>query len=245
MSVEINKSVKRIGNFTSSEIAALMSNPTAKAQKEGEIFGAPAKTYIQEANFERKLKRSLTDETFSKATSWGSCVEKHAFEQLGIQYKFTAHDSILHDSLPWAGSPDGFKFDEGKTVIDLKCPFTLKSFCQMVECKTIQELRDNYTYGEKYYWQLVSNSILTNSRFAELIIYCPYFNELQAIRTLAMEDIDRFYWITKASDDELPYLLESGGYENLNIIRFEVSEADKDLLKSRVYEASKLLISNA
>jgi hypothetical protein len=54
-------------------------------------------------------------------------------------------------------------------------------------------------------------------------------------------DQNKIAWINWASDDELPYLIEGGHYQNLNIIRFEVPQADKDFLTKRVIELSKFL----
>ena len=55
---------------------------------------------------------------------------------------------------------------------------------------------------------------------------------------------NKFAWINWAEDKELPYLLDGGHYKNLNIIRFEVSQEDKDRLTIAVLNASKLLIKS-
>jgi hypothetical protein len=239
----MNENKYRIGRFTSSGISALM-----KLAKDGKSFGKPALTYIEEKNMERKLGRSLTSESNARPTTWGQLVEKRAFELLGTEYRLCSSETIEHPTLPeyWAGSPDLIKFDEGQTVVDIKCPYTLKSFCQFADCKTIEDIRDKHPDGEDYYWQLISNAILTNSKYAELIIYCPYKSELEEIRDLAANvdgaSQNRFAWVGFAEDKELPYLLDGGYYENLNIIRFEVSEDDKNLLTAIVENASKLLL---
>lgn len=228
----------RIGSFTSSEIHRLMSNGKAK-----DSFGKPFYTYIEEKNMERRLGRSLTTEVSSRPTSWGNLVELQAFNLLGIDYKISSTETIQHQSIKhWAGSPDCEKFDEGKTVVDLKCPMTLKSFCQLVDCKTTDELRENHSDGEKYFWQLVSNAILTGSKYAELIVYVPYQRELDAIRDLANNwegNPNKIAWVNWAEDSDLPYLIEGRHYKNLNILRFEVLEADKKALTDRIKEAGK------
>lgn len=236
----VNKNQSRIGNPTSSEIVAL-----TKSGK-GEMFGAAAKTYIEECNMERRLGRSISEETNSKPTSWGQLVEKRVFELLGLEYRLCSQETIGHPHFDyWFGSPDGEKFDEGKTVIDIKSPKTLKSFCQIVDCKTIEQVRENHKDGEKYYWQLVSNAILTGAENAELIVYVPYQSELEDIRELARNAdegvMSKYYWIHNATDEELPYLIEGGHYKNLNILRFKVPQADKDFLTERVAAAGKLL----
>lgn len=237
----INKQISRVGNFTSSEIVALTTTG-----KDGKSFGAPAKTYIAECNMERRLGRSITDEVKARATSWGSLLEQRVNGILGLEYRLCSAETIGHPHFPfWKGSPDAEKFDEGKTVIDIKCPLTLKSFCTLVDCKTIDEVRENHKEGEKYYFQLVSNAILTGAKYAELIVYVPYQDELEEIRELARNSDEgiqsKFAWVNFASDDELPFLIRGGYYKNLNIIRFEVPQADKNLLTERVALAGKQL----
>lgn len=238
----INQSISRVGNPTSSEIVALTTS-----DKTGKEFGKPALTYIEECNMERRLGRSISDEVTARATSWGNLVEKRVFDLLGLEYKLCSDETIGHPTIPfWFGSPDAEKEKtEGKTVADIKCPLTLKSFCQLVDCKNIEEVRENHKDGEKFYWQLISNAILTNSKFAELIVYCPYKSELNAIRELAQNIDDprqyRFFWVANASDEELPFLIEGGHYKNLNIIRFEVPEKDKIFLTERVEKAGRRL----
>lgn len=246
-----NKS--RIGNFTSSEIAALMTS-----SKDGKSFGKPALTYIEETNMERRLGRSVTEESTARPLMWGKLNEKRVFEMLGLEYTLCSQETIVHPEIKcWSGSPDGEKFDEGKTVIDFKCPIALKSFCQLVDpvlndkgevihkALTIEAVRENHREGEKYYWQLVSNAILTGAKYAELIVYVPYQSELQNIRDYAANldgDQRGYYWLSGATDDELPYLIEGGQYKNINIIRFEIPEVDKRALTGRVRVASEKLI---
>lgn len=234
----------RIGNFTSSEIVALTTAGKAKGS-----FGKPALTYIEECNMERRLGRSLTDEINAKPLVWGKLLEGYWFDLLGLEYTLSSTETDQHPTIPyWAGSKDGMKKD---TVIDIKSPITLKSFCQLVDplyqgyegMDAMNIIRENHKDGEKYYFQLVSNSILNNTKYAELIVGMPYASEIPAIKLLA-DGIPGCYWIAMAGDDELPYLPDGGYYKNLNVIRFEVPQEDKDLLTERVLQAGKLLIGN-
>lgn len=239
----INQNIARIGNFTSSNIYKLLTK-----NRKGDGLGAPGLEYIEEKNFERKLQRSLNDESNARPLSWGTLLESFAFEALGLEYKLSSTETIQHPTIKfWCGSQDGNKFDEGKTVIDIKAPMTLKSFCQLASCKDIGEVRENHKDGEKYYWQLVSNAILTDSKWGELIIYMPMLGDLPLIRNAAgikLEDGEqKYYWIRAASDDELPYLVEGVKFKSLNVIRFGIPQADKDLLTAAVLEAGKLLIT--
>lgn len=239
---------ERIGNFTSSEIFKL----TAEGKVKG-TFGKPALTYIDEKNMERRLGRPVDCETNAKALTWGKFIEYRCFDLLGIDYKFCSQDTISHPEIDfWKGSPDAQKFDEGLTLIDIKSPITLTSFCQLVDpiydgltgIEAINKVRETHKDGDKYYWQIVSNAILTGSKYGELIVYMPYQSEIEDIK-IAVKNYDgdnnSLMWIYYANENELPYLIDGGYYKNLNIIRFEIPESDKILLTSKVIEAGKLL----
>lgn len=255
--------VARVGNFTSSEIVAL----TANGKKKGTL-GAPALNYILECNMERNLGRSIDTELNARPVTWGELGEKFVFEnRLDTAYQLVSKDTIIHPEYPfWSGSPDANKFDIGRTVADIKCPNTLKSFCQLVYplyqgkngMEAMNILRKGiidqdsgevavkkHPDGEKFYWQLVSNAILTDSKYAELIIFMPYKSELELIKEMAA-NLDsakqyRYFWISNAPEDELPFIVEGGFYRNLNTIRFEVPEEDKKSLIERAVYCSKFL----
>lgn len=237
----------RIGNFTSSEIVAL-----TKKGKDRKSFGAPALTYIEECKMERRLGRSLSTEVDARATSWGSLVESRVFDLLGLEYRLCSKETLVHPDFPfWAGSPDG---DKTNTVPDFKCPLTLKSFCQLVDpiyegfegIDAMARIREEHKDGEKYYWQIVSNSCIKGYEFGELIVYMPYLEELLEIKEMARRDgSGKYKWIDYADINELPYLLPGGYYRNLNVIRFEIPKADKKVLTETVVVAGKLLINNA
>jgi hypothetical protein len=272
--------IPRVGNFTSSEIVALLSMgsremtekekakhklqfPDSKKKNIDCWPGQAALTYIEECNMERRLGRSLTDGSNARSLSWGKLLEAQVFELLGLEYRLTSKDTVVHPKISyWAGSPDG---NTDKAVAEMKCPLTLKSFCQLVDplyngltgMDAMNALRNGYKDkngvehkkhpdGEKYYWQIVSNACLLNKKHAELIVYMPYKSELPAIKYLAQmvcgDDISKYYWVVMAGPDDLPYLIDGGYYNNINIIRFQVPTADKKLLTQRIRQAGKRLM---
>ena len=104
----------------------------------------------------------------------------------------------------------------------------------------------------EYYWQLVSNAILTNKSKAELIVYVPFKSEIADIKTFSEEtdvffqnnlDQNKYAWINFAQDNDLPYLREDGFYSNLNTLAFDIPLEDKELLTERVKLAVNLLIN--
>lgn len=228
----------RYGNFTSSCISALMSN-----DRSGKEPGKPFFTYVAEKQMEIRLGRDLQGDTGGRECTWGLLVERRAFELLSTDYKPVSKDTVLHPKIKhWAGTPDLLT---DSSVADIKCPFTLKSFCQMVDTEgdyhKLKYVKPEYT------WQLVSNAILTGKNEAELIVYVPYASELEEIREMVSNyegDQNKVAWINWANDNELPYLLDGGYYKNLNIFSFEIPQKDKDALTERVQKAIHLLKQN-
>lgn len=234
----------RFGRFTSSQIGDLMTKA-----KNGKDFGAPALTYIKTRAMERRLKRRISNDMSSRETSWGNLCELYLFDQLGLDYNLVSQETLVHPTIPtWAGSPDGKRFIAEPTVVEEKCPFTLLSFCTLIDSWReggIEAIRKNHKAGNDYFYQCVSNAILTDSTHAELIVFCPYKAELDAIRQLAMdappEVESRYNWLNYVSDRELPYLNKEGEYSNINIMRFEIPQADKDALTDAVLRAEALI----
>lgn len=242
---------KRFGNFTSSEIFKLMSNGRAK-----DTFGKPYYTYISEKNIERRLGRSIQDDVTARPLSWGTLLEDVVFKIIPTDYKLCSSETVDHPIIKfWKGTPDAEKFDKGKTAVDIKCPMTLKSFCALIDLFRLggmDAVRNGHGNipkhpdGEKFYWQIVSHACLLDAEHGELIVYCPYQEELEPIREYARRyegpAQHRFFWIDLAQDEEMPHLIKGGHYENLNVLRFEIPKEDKALLTNRVLQAGKELV---
>jgi len=231
----------RTGSFTSSEIGALMTEGKAKGS-----FGAPALTYIEEKNMERRLGRALKNEPDAKPLDWGHLCEGFVFEMLGIEYSTQSKQTIVHPDFDcWVGTPDSVCYQEYNTAVDVKSPFTLKSFCQLVDgwkANGIQGIRDNHKEGDKYYWQIVSNAILTRCSEGELIVFCPLESQVSG---LVQRGIDQYDWLMYAGMENLPWLPDNNGhYNSLNKFRFPIPEADRKLLTNRVVEAVKMLVNS-
>lgn len=140
----------RNGNFTSSEIVALLSTtsrpmtddelkshlelyPKSKKKNIEAWPGKAAITYINQCNLERKLGRSLDSDIEARPLSWGKFVEGLLFSLLGEDYTYNSNDTLIHPLYPfWLGSPDGFRKSTKKTLAEAKCPYTLESFCKLV-----------------------------------------------------------------------------------------------------------------
>lgn len=227
----------RIGRFTSSEIYNLMKNGR------GGKRSTATDTYIDEKRIEKRLGRTLNADVSNRAMIWGNVCENIVYGKLDqLKYIYCSDETILHPTIGcWAGTPDFLTVD---SVVDSKCPYTLKAFTQLADITIANDLEKFKTTKPEYYWQLVSNSILANKTHAELIAYCPFLSELPAIRDLVENfdgDQNKYSWIFFAKDDDLPYLIEGLYYQNKYHFKFEVPQEDKKLLTEKVIEAGKEL----
>lgn len=217
----------RIGSFTSSTIWALMTK-----DRKGTGFGAPGIRLIRNKRYEKRLGKSLDSEIGSKSTSWGTLVEKIAQRSLPFEYNYQSIDTIKHPDIDgWCGTPD---YVGNGLVGDIKCPWTLVSFCELVD--SIEKNTIKETHPE-YYWQLVSNACITRSDMAELTIFCPFLSQLESIRELARsqeEDQHKYTFINFSLDEDLPYILDGGGYKNTYSFKWNVNPEDKQKLTDAV-----------
>lgn len=224
--------MERFGNFSSSSIWKLTTVSTDKKS-----FGKPALTYIKEKKYELLLGRSLQKDAKSKSLLWGRLCESFVFSKLDLMYKLESKIRYQHkDITNWNGMPDTLRND---VVGDIKCPFTLLSFIDLV-----QSCSNGYESFKKespeYFWQLISNAILTDSKKIELIIFCPYLEDLQEIRNLAMDNLD-YKFLDYADNEELPYLIKGNHFKDLNIFEFDIEQSDIDFLTEKVSKAVELL----
>jgi hypothetical protein len=279
----------RNGNFNSSEIVALTDlgqrdmtpeelaarpktgeGSRTKTAPERDGFGDKAMTFIHECNMERRLNKSVSTEATARALSWGRLLEVYLHSKLGTNYEYFSDVTHQHPAISyWVGTAD-FKNHKvtdsrptAKAIVDSKCPWTPKSFCQLVDpwyagkrgMEYWDAIRNGWTDSkgdrhkkhddaEKYFWQITSNSCIYNCTDGELIVYMPYKSDLDDIRTLAskMGADSEFFWIWNQTDDQLPHLVNDGYYKDINIFRFEIPVETKIFLHKRVVLAGKKLI---
>ena len=59
---------------------------------------------------------------------------------------------------------------------------TLRHVAEVHSMEAMKAVRYSHKDGDKYYFQLVSNAIINDCKFAELIIYMPYQSEIPEIK---------------------------------------------------------------
>lgn len=227
----------RIGKFTSSDIYLLMK------KGKGNSPSVASESYIEDKIIENKLGRCLNADVSSRSTLWGTVLEQRVASLLDqFEYDYCSNTTLVHPTIQsWAGTPDFVTLDR---VVDAKCPYTLKAFCQLAEICIGKDYQDLRLHKPDYYWQLVSNSILTGKKKAELIVYCPFKEELEAVRELVdnfEEDQHKLFWIFQADDEDLPYVPKDSYYTNMYKLIFDVPAEDQEALIEVVIKASNRL----
>jgi len=235
------KQDERAANFTSSEIWKLAVDGRKKGEPSANFY-----TYVDEKRYEKIAGRSLQNEARANSLDWGNLCEQIAHNQLGLEYELISKTRYKHPTLPWSGMPDGIV--NGKKITDMKCPFTLKSFLSIYdsifvtgkivpEVTTVADLLKQAK--REYYWQLISNAILTEINTCELILFMPKRSMLEEIKK-ASEESGKYYFHLK-DDYELPWTSDDKPIDSIIKIEFEVPEADNNHLIERVVLASNLL----
>lgn len=238
--------LERIGNFTSSQIFRL-----ASINKDG-TKSKSFYTYVEEKMYERKLKRSVQLSVYSKSMAWGKLLEKRVNDMLGLEYEMINKQTFINKKYPFhTGSPD---FKKGENCIaELKCfePKNAASYISACLSNDTEIIKEKHA---KEYWQMVSNSIILNTEFAEAIIYIPYESEMQEISELCQDPLylDKVglqpwevRYITEMVEQDklynLPCIPDDSSFKNLNVFNFEVPIKDKIFLTKCILDAEKLI----
>ena len=227
----------RAGHFTSSQIWKLMTK--GRGDKPSKV----ALNYIREVAMERRLGRCLNANQSSRPTSWGRAIESRVAGMLdSIIWKYQSEETLVHPKCKmWSGTPDVVS---AGVVGDIKCPYTLKAFAELADICLAKDKETLKNEFPEYFWQLVSNAILTGKNQAQIIVYCPYKSELADI-IKSLENLDdhelqtESQWIAFSSEEKLPWIPDGGYYKNLNHFQFEVTEEDKKQLEAAVNFAVK------
>jgi hypothetical protein len=228
----------RIGLFTSSQIHNLMTVGVDRVS-----FGKPARAYIRNKIRETALGIELDLEKSTHELSWGRAVEGYCYDtHIELDYNIKSDKTIVHPSKMFCGTPD---LESASCVADIKCPYTRNSFCDLVEIIESGSVEVFKKQNDEYYFQLVSNSILTNKDEAELIVFMPYAKEIPQIVEY-IEVIDDFalqmdiQWVIHTDIKRIPHIPDNSKYRNLYRFRFKVPNEDKDLLMENIHKADKL-----
>ncbi|AKG94235.1 hypothetical protein AVT43_gp61 [Polaribacter phage P12002L] len=255
----MEKEKKRFSNFSSSAIYKLASKGRGALTIDN--VGSSFYTYIKEKKREKKLNRSISNTVYTRAIIWGIVCELYIFAKK-LDTSFSDMNNVGRLTHPdfenWTGVPDTFRRIE-LVVGDIKSPSSLIKFCDLIE-NTEEGLESFKINHPDYYWQLVSNAILTGVDKAELLFYIPYLSEMKDIlyfvehieqESLPLDlDLAQIQWIANEINAfvtfgknpiQIPYLPNDCEYKDFNTFLFDVPNTDKEFLTERVKMAIEKL----
>ena len=242
----MNNKANRVARFTSSKISVLTVNGKGKYG-----FGAGAITYINERAMELELGRGLSLPIYKWEMAWGKLWEVWVHWQLGSEYELIIDKTTIHPKYPfWSGSEDFQVKIEGCCIAELKC-YQMSNHFKYSKCLEKQDVELFKKEFDSEYWQIVSNSIIHNTKYGEAIAFMPTQENLIEMREL-VEDTDyvekhikddpfKYKFIIDKDLWDLPFIPSHSDFPSMTRFRFIVPIEDKILLTKRVLDANKLL----
>ena len=226
----------RHGQFSSSQVSALMSNGKTTGSE-----GVPFYKYIDQKKNEIKAGRQLSNQVRAVEFDWGNMCEAIAFAEINdFDYQLVSEKfRYQHPTFALTGVPD-YLVKSKKKVGDIKCPWTLNSFFDLIKLDTAQKLEKE---KPEYFWQLVSNAILTGSEVCELAIFMPTKSMISTIQhiseqSLMNEDSTKHYYFHKKNINEMPWTLDMA---TIHKMEFALTSEMVERFNFRLEKATNLL----
>lgn len=156
-------------HFTSSEIEVF-----CKPKGLGDL----AMTYIYDTISEIITDFEFDPDSFeTKATLHGKTYEPLAKEVYAKMKNVIVEEAEFvehHDFKYWGGSSDGKVYDNGTGddfgIVEVKCPFVSGNHLKHMRITSVKYFKDNFP---KYYWQCMSNMIISNVQYCDFISFDP------------------------------------------------------------------------
>lgn len=153
----------RKGKITSSEISKILGEGKAK----GDLLGATAKSYLM-SRVSEKLG-GFTERTENKATKWGTAMEPEAIKMFENKFNVEVEEAPFIEFMKhYGGSPDGLIGYNG--LIEVKSPYNSTNHFSYLLIKSVEDFK---RIKPEYYWQCVSNIIVTGRAYCTFITFDP------------------------------------------------------------------------
>lgn len=190
----------RKGKITSSEISKILGEGKAK----GDLLGATAKSYLM-SRVSEKLG-GFTERTENKATKWGTAMEPEAIKMFEKKFNVEVEEAPFIEFMRhYGGSPDGLIGYDG--LIEVKSPYNSTNHFSYLLIKSVEDFK---RIKSEYYWQCVSNIIVTGRSYCTFITFDPRVDTVFQLGTYTIK--------REEIQDDINYLLErvriAGDYMN-------------------------------
>jgi putative phage-type endonuclease len=191
---------QRKGKLTSSEIHKILG----KGRNKEEIFGDTAKSYLMSKVSEQL--GGFAPPLSNNALDWGTEYEPAAVGFYEKKYNVEVVDApfVSYNEF-YGGSADGFVGEEG--LIEVKCPYVSSNHFSYL---LIKSKEDFLRIKSEYFWQCVSNMVVTNRQWCDFITFDARVLPEYIMGTYRLE--------RKECEEEIKFLLErvelAGSYMN-------------------------------
>lgn len=243
----MNNKPNRVARLTSSKASLLMVSGNGPHG-----FATGAMTYIKGKQKELEYGRGISLPVYKWELAWGKLWEPWVHWQLGNEYELVVDQTTLHPKYPfWGGSEDFQVKIVGRCISELKCYQMVKSddYAKCLKKESIELLKKQFS---EEYWQIVSNSIIHNTRYGEAISFMPTEDNLIEMRRLVEEtdyiekhikdDPWKYRFVYERGLYDLPFIPNHSDLPSMVKFRFEVPIEDKIALTERMIKAGKLLL---
>jgi putative phage-type endonuclease len=191
---------QRKGKLTSSEIHKILG----KSRSKEEIFGDTAKSYLMSKVSEQL--GGFVPPLSNNALEHGTETEPAAIAFYEKKYGLEVVDApfVAYNEF-YGGSADGFVGDDG--LIEVKCPYVSNHHFSYL---LIKSKEDFLRIKSEYFWQCVSNMVVTNRQWCDFISFDA--------RVLPEYIMGVYRLERKDCEEEIKFLLErvelAGNYMN-------------------------------
>lgn len=173
---------ERNGNITGSMVGKIFS----KGKTADKPFSDSALAYLEKVAAEKMIPRFIIDndefysvyleevETTNKAMRIGTEREVDArlmYAGMNPQLRVDETGCIQHSTIEgFSSSPDGI-VNDGEGVIEIKCPKPNTYIRYLTQVHSGEDLKK---VNSTYYWQCVSHMAVTDAKWVDFTVYCPY-----------------------------------------------------------------------
>jgi hypothetical protein len=159
----------RLGKVTSSSVWQLTVEPKEKAKKEAGELSSTAKEYVMQKVAERLT--GVTRSFQNDATVHGLEQEANAIALYEMTYGYIVEETgfIEHIAGWYGGTPDGYIKQENG-IVQVKCPYDYKNHLSFMLIDSVETFKAKH---REYYWQCLSDMIVTNTNWCDFVSYCP------------------------------------------------------------------------
>lgn len=159
----------RLGKVTSSSIWQLTVEPKEKTKKEAGELSSTAKEYVMQKVAERLT--GVTRNFQNDATAHGLEQEAHAISLYEMTYGYQVKETGFIERITgwYGGTPDGY-IESENGIIQVKCPYDYKNHLSFMLIDSVETFKAKH---REYYWQCISDMLVTDTRWCDFVSYCP------------------------------------------------------------------------